>query len=198
MWFGSRNMDWHQKLTSHLKYMLFKKGCKYWADLATSAQRQLWCWQTPFISLPYLGIARQLVTTMEGERAKWAFVLSVGAGKVILCWVVLEFCWQLARKRTAFSLIPSLGAWQAVRVCIGAKFGFVWGVWFNFFSLFFSAYQTACLASVLGAHWWWDVEVGEWGRLSASGWLGLLFLVYWLDKFMLSHSVFVCCVKEIS
>lgn len=55
--------------------------------VAKLAQGKLWCWQTPFTSNPYLVIGHYRV----GERDRRAFVLSLGAGKVTLCWVTLEF-----------------------------------------------------------------------------------------------------------
>jgi len=63
----------------------------------------------------------------EGDRGSRAFVLSLGAWESHF---VLSHFGVLSG--TAFSLIPSLGAWQAVQVCIGAKFGSVWGFLFNF------------------------------------------------------------------
>lgn len=149
------------KVDIPLKIYAVEKGIKYWADLATSVQGQLWCSQTPFVSLPCLGITRWLVTTGDGERAKFAFILSVGA------WESHSVLSRFGVLLAAFSLIPSLCAWQAVWVCIGVKFSFIWGFWFNFY--LFLAYHTVCLASVLGSHQWWDVEVGESGTLSASG-----------------------------
>lgn len=101
---------------------------------------------------------------------------------------------------TTFSLIPSLGAWQAVRACIGAKFGSIWGFLFNFLSLYFSAYWTAHLSSGLGAHQQWDLGDGDGGGglfpvnyvcFLFTGWIkSWWFMVYLFILLKRSHDVY--------